>query len=285
VHPPPCKPFSRPSHMPTAMSRPGPLRFIPLTTGLVEVGEDLPSRLEAAWRDAGAAPEPGDVIVMASKVMAVWEGRVVDLASVTPSPQAEELAAGSGLPAPFCEIAIRESDRVLGGVPGALLTLARGILIANAGADLSNIAGGHAVLWPRDAWEAARRMRDALAARGFTGLGVVVVDSHVQPLRFGTVGIALGWSGLQGVEDVRGRADLYGKPLHVTRRNVADQLASAGTLVMGESDEATPGVLVKGLGVSVPVGGEQGPQDVLVPPGECLFTPVYLGGLLEGEDD
>jgi coenzyme F420-0:L-glutamate ligase len=267
--------------MPTAMSRPGPLRFIPLTTGLVEVGDDLPARLQAAMRDAGATPEPGDVVLVASKVMAVWEGRVVDLASVTPSPQAEELAAGSGLPAAFCEIAVRESDRVLGGVPGALLTLARGILIANAGADLSNVPGGHAVLWPSDAWEAARQLHDALGARGSPGLGVVVVDSHVQPLRFGTVGIALGWSGLRGVEDVRGRADLYGKPLHVTRRNVADQLASAGTLVMGESDEATPAVLVKGLGVSTPSEGEQGPRDVLVPPGECLFTPVYMGGLLE----
>ena len=83
---------------------------------------------------------------------------------------------------------------------------------------------------------------------------------------------------------MRGRSDLYGKPLHVTRRNVADMVASAGTLVMGEADEATPGVLVKGLGVAVPAEGEQGPQDVLVPAGECLFTPVYLGALLDEDD-
>ena len=106
-----------------------------------------------------------------------------------------------------------------------------------------------------------RRQREVL------GVAVVVVDSHVQPLRFGTVGMALGWSGIEGVEDVRGRSDLFGKPLHVTRRNVADMLASTGTLLMGEADEATPAVLVKGLDVTAPEGGDQGPEDVLVRPG------------------
>ena len=173
----PCKPFSRTWHIPGVMSRRGPLRFVPLTTGLLEVGDDLPARLETAWRDAGAMPEPGDVILVASKAVAVWEGRIVALSEVTPSPRAEELAEGSGLPAPFCEIAIRESDRVLGNVPGALLTLARGILVANGGADLSNVPGGHAVLWPADGWEAARRLRDALASRGAPGVGVGVVGS------------------------------------------------------------------------------------------------------------
>ncbi len=145
--------------------------------------------------------------------------------------------------------------------------------------------GGKAILWPRDAWQAAHRVRAELAARCCPDLAVVVVDSHVQPLRFGTVGMALGWSGLVGVEDVRGRSDLYGKPLHVTRRNVADMLASTGTLVMGEADEATPAVLVRGLGARSPRDGEQGPDAVLVPPGECLFTPVYMGALLEVDED
>jgi coenzyme F420-0:L-glutamate ligase len=267
------------------MDPPGTLRVVPLRTGLLEPGDDLPERILAAMGEAGVTPAGGDALLVASKAVAMWEGRVVDLGSLEVSPQAEELALGSGLPPAFCQVAIDESDRVLGGVPGALLTYARGIMVANGGADLSNVPGGRAILWPRDAWQAAHRIRAELAARCGPDVGVVVVDSHVQPLRFGTVGMAMGWSGIEGVEDVRGRSDLYGKPLHVTRRNVADMLASTGTLVMGEADEATPAVLVRGLGVRSPEGGEQAPEDVLVPPGECLFTPVYMGALLEPADE
>jgi coenzyme F420-0:L-glutamate ligase len=268
-----------------AMRPAGPIRLIPLPTPVLEPGDDLPEILKASWEARGEDPEAGDVLVVASKAVAMWEGRVVDLSSVEVSPQAEELSSGSGLPAEFCQVAIDESDRVLGGVPGALLTYARGMMVANGGADLSNVPGGRAILWPRDAWQAAHRIRAELASRCCPDLGVVVADSHVQPLRFGTVGMALGWSGVEGVEDVRGRSDLFGKPLHVTRRNVADMLASTGTLVMGEADEATPAVLVRGLDARPPAGGEQGPDDVLVPPGECLFTPVYMGALLDASDD
>jgi coenzyme F420-0:L-glutamate ligase len=267
------------------MAPPGALRIVPLRTGILEEGDDLPERILAAMDGAGEAFTPGDVLVVASKAVAMWEGRVVDLSSVAVSDMAEELAVGSGLPAEFCQVAMDESDRVLGGVPGALLTYARGIMVANGGADLSNVPGGKAILWPRDAWQSAHRIRAELAARCCPDLAVVVVDSHVQPLRFGTVGMALGWSGIEGVEDVRGRSDLFGKPLHVTRRNVADMLASTGTLVMGEADEATPAVLVRGLSARPPAEGEQGPRAVLVPPGECLFTPVYMGALLDMEDE
>jgi coenzyme F420-0:L-glutamate ligase len=261
--------------------------LVPLPTPVLEPGDDLPQLLKASWEEQGETPATGDVLVVASKTVAMWEGRVVDLDTVEVSPQAEELALGSGLPAEFCQVAMDESDKVLGGVPGALLTYARGIMVANGGADLSNVPGGKAILWPRDAWQAAHRIRGELAARCCPDMAVVVVDSHVQPLRFGTVGMALGWSGISGVEDVRGRSDLFGKPLHVTRRNVADMLASTGTLIMGEADESTPAVLVRGLAARPPADGEQGPEDVLVPPGECLFTPVYMGALLdldEGDD-
>ncbi|UCC93186.1 MAG: coenzyme F420-0:L-glutamate ligase [Thermoplasmata archaeon] len=263
----------------------GPLRLIPLPTPVLEPGDDLPELLKASIEEHGEALSAGDVLVVASKAVAMWEGRVVDLDRVEVSALAEELALGSGLPAAFCQVAMDESDMVLGGVPGALLTYARGIMVANGGADLSNVPGGKAILWPRDAWQAAHRIRAELAARCCPDIAVVVVDSHVQPLRFGTVGMALGWSGIAGVEDVRGRSDLFGKPLHVTRRNVADMLASTGTLVMGEADESTPAVLVRGLDARPSADGEQGPDDVLVPPGECLFTPVYMGALMDLEDD
>ena len=113
------------------MGGPGPVRIVPLETGILNLGEDLPLKLQIAWEDAGELPEPGDVIVVASKAVAMWEERVVALDEVKVSEEAEELSLGTGLPAAFCQVAMDESDRVLGGVPGALLTYSRGILVAN----------------------------------------------------------------------------------------------------------------------------------------------------------
>jgi coenzyme F420-0:L-glutamate ligase/coenzyme F420-1:gamma-L-glutamate ligase len=257
------------------MDCPGTLTLVPLRTGLVRPREDLVARLADVWRGDCGRPSPGDAVVVSSKVVALCEGRVVDLSTVVPRRRALELARRHSMDAAFVEVVLRESDRVLGGVHGALLTIRQGDFIANAGADLSNAPEGHAILWPEDPWASARRLRGGLARAGFGGLGVVVADSHVLPLRAGTVGMALGWAGIVGVEDVRGRADLHGRTLRITKRNVADQLASAASLVMGEADEAVPAVWARGLAVAPPAGGEQGPGDVLIAPRDCLFAPIY----------
>jgi coenzyme F420-0:L-glutamate ligase len=257
------------------MTAPGPVRLVPLCTGIVSPGDELLAVLADAWREAGEPPVKGDVLVVSSKVVALCEGRLVDLSSVKPSKEARRLAKHHGMDPAFTEVVLQEADVVLGGVKGALLTLRQGAFIANAGADLSNCPPGHTILWPADPWESASRLREGLAGVGAPGVGVVVVDSHVQPLRWGTVGMALGWAGLVGVEDERGRQDLFGRTLRITRRNVADQLASAASLLMGEADEAIPAVLVKGLDVRHPVGMGQGPADLIVDPSQCLFAPAY----------
>jgi coenzyme F420-0:L-glutamate ligase len=261
------------------------LEVMPLRTGVLSSGCDLPGALAQAWGEAGESPVAGDVLVVASKAVAIWQGRVVDLSTVEPSHLAREMASRTGMLAEFCQVVIDGADRVLGAVPGAMLTLVDGVLVANSGADMSNAPPGTALLWPEDPWGAARRLASAIHEAGAGGVGVVVADSHVQPLRYGTVGMALGWSGIEGVEDVRGHRDLYGRTLNVTKRNVADMLASLGTLVMGESDASTPATLVRGLGVAPPPEGEQGPADVLVPPELCLFHPVYQGSLLDRDLD
>jgi coenzyme F420-0:L-glutamate ligase len=263
------------------MTVPGPVQVIPLRTGVIEPGEDLIERLVKAWREAGTEPAEGDVLVLASKVVALWEGSLRELGSVVPSQKAVLLATTYDLPAEFVEIVLQEADKVLGGVKGALLTVKDGIFVANAGADLSNSPPETALLWPRDSWTAARHISGHLAAMGAEGVAVVIADSHVQPLRMGTTGFALGWHGLAGVEDLRGKKDLYGRQMVVTRRNVADMVSSAASLLMGESDEAVPAVLLRGLAARTPEGGEQGPDDVLIAPEECLFEPVYRGHLLD----
>ena len=262
------------------MEAPGKVCLVPLATGIIGPADDLMSRFGSAWRSAGTAPEEGDVLVVSSKVVALIEGRLVDLSTVRPTPEARRLAKAHRMDAAFTQVVLQEADRVLGGVKGALLTMRQGAFIANAGADLSNCPPGHTILWPEDPWRSAKRLRDGLASAGFPGVAAVVVDSHVQPLRWGTVGMALGWAGLVGVEDARGRQDLFGRQLRITRRNVADQLASAASLLMGEADEAVPAVLVKGLGARLPPYGEQGPADLVVEPGQCLFSPIYGPRLL-----
>ncbi len=254
----------------------GPVTLVPLHTGLIRPHEDLATRIGEVWCGECGRPGPGDAVVVSSKVVALDEGRYVELATVRPTRRARELARRHAMDPAFVQVVLDEADRVLGGVRGALLTMRQGSFIANAGADMSNCPPGHTILWPEDPWASARRLRESLARSGFRDLAVLIADSHVQPLRWGTVGMALGWAGMVGVEDARGRSDLFGRSLRITRRNVADQLASAASLLMGEADEAVPAVWARGLGASVPPYGEQGPADLLVAPDECLFAPIYV---------
>ncbi len=258
----------------------GPVTLVPLHTGLIRPREDLAARLAEVWCGECGRPGPGDAVVVSSKVVALEEGRYVELASVRPTRRARELARRHSMDPAFVQVVLGEADRVFGGVKGALLTMRQGSFIANAGADLSNCPPGHTILWPEDPWASARRLRERLAKAGFKELAVVIADSHVQPLRWGTVGMALGWAGLVGVEDARGRSDLFGRALRITRRNVADQVASAASLMMGEADEAVPAVWARGFGARLPAYGEQGPADLLVAPDECLYAPIYGPRLL-----
>jgi len=198
-------------------------------------------------RVAGNQLRDGDVIVISSKFVAISEGRIVKLDSVIPSEYAVELASKYGMPAELCELIIRESDEIMGGVVGFILAAKDGVLAPNAGIDRSNIVPGRAVLYPRNAMESASMIVDAMRFRHGLRIGVVVSDSRLMPTRRGTTGVALAVAGLEAVVDLRGKEDLFGNVLRVTSQAIADDLCSAAQLVMGEADEATPFVLIRGL--------------------------------------
>jgi coenzyme F420-0:L-glutamate ligase len=189
----------------------------------------------------------GDILVVSSKFIAISEGRVLSLNSVVPSDYAVELSSKFNLPPQLCELIIRESDEVLGGVVGFILASKDGLLSPNAGIDRSNIEHGKVVLYPRNALESASALVDAMEFRHGVHVGVVVSDSRLMPTRRGTVGVALAAAGLEAVLDLRGKEDLFGNILRVTSQAIADDLSSAAQLVMGESDEAMPFVLVRGV--------------------------------------
>ena len=220
------------------------LSLYPVETPTANTKFELVSLIE---RLLGPSLENRDALVISSKYVAISEGRTVSLKGVRPSAKAKELSLTYHMDSRLCELVLRESDLLVGGMPGFLLTSRQGLLTPNAGIDKSNIEHGKVVLYPRRPELSARRVRDALRFDLGVDVAVVICDSRLMPTRRGTVGVALAASGLEAIVDLRGKNDLFGNVLRVTSEAIADDLSSSAQLLMGESDEATPIVLVRGL--------------------------------------
>jgi coenzyme F420-0:L-glutamate ligase len=188
-----------------------------------------------------------DVLVISSKYLAISEGRTVALKKVRPCAKAMELANSYHIDEKLCELILRESDLLIGGVPGFLLTLKEGLLTPNAGIDKSNIEHGMVVLYPRRPEVSAERIRNSIKFNLGVDIAVIVCDSRLTPTRRGTIGVALATSGLESILDLRGKHDLFGNVLRVTSQAIADDISSSAQLLMGESDDGVPIVLVRGL--------------------------------------
>ena len=224
---------------------------------MVQPGDDLAALAISALVDAAIAPAPGDVLVVAQKIVSKAENRFVDVASVAPSDAARKLAAETKKDAHFCEVVLSESKRVVRHRENLIIAEhQRGWVMANAGIDHSNVAPGdgheRVLLLPVDPDASARALREELVASYGVPIAVIISDSFGRPFRRGTVGIALGSAGLPALIDWRGHPDLFGRPLEVTETGFADEIAAAASLVMGQADEAVPIVLVRGLSWTAP---------------------------------
>jgi coenzyme F420-0:L-glutamate ligase/coenzyme F420-1:gamma-L-glutamate ligase len=222
-------------------------------------------------RIAGKELKTGDVLVVSSKFAAISEGRVVELQSVTPSEYALRLATSYNIPAQLCELIIRESDEILGGVVGFILASKDGMLSPNAGIDRSNIEPGRAVLYPRSPVETAAAIVEGMRFRRGINIAAIICDSRLMPTRRGTTGVALASSGLEAVVDLRGKEDLFGNILRVTSQAIADDLCSAAQLVMGESDEGAPFVVVRGLAETLITDAQYSTQRFAVKADQCVY--------------
>ncbi|MDA4128457.1 MAG: coenzyme F420-0:L-glutamate ligase [Thaumarchaeota archaeon] len=231
------------------------------TFDLVELVDDL----------VGGKLLAGDIIVVSSKFVAISEGRIVALRTVRPGPLAKALSGKLGVSPQMCELVVRESDEILGGVPGFILATKEGLLTPNAGIDKSNIDHGKVVLYPRRPLESASLLRDAIKFRRGIDVGVVISDSRLMPTRKGTVGVALAAAGLEGIRDLRGNSDLFGNILRVTSQALADDLTSAAQLLMGESDEATPLVVIRGMGRQLVNGKLYDMRDFAINSEQCVY--------------
>jgi coenzyme F420-0:L-glutamate ligase/coenzyme F420-1:gamma-L-glutamate ligase len=221
---------------------------------LIQRGDDLAAIVLRGLRDAGLALEDGDVLVLAQKIVSKAEGRMVRLRDVTPSPRALELARQSGKDPRFCEVVLWDTRAVVRVRDGLIIVETKhGWICANAGIDRSNVApptgdkGEWVLRLPEDADRSARELRERLRAAASRDVGVIVNDTHGRAWRNGAVGVAIGVAGLPAVEDLRGRPDLFGYHLQVTTIGLADQIASAASLLQGQADEGRPIIHVRGV--------------------------------------
>lgn len=216
----------------------------------IERGAPLAELILDGLAHAGLSLEPGDVVVVTQKVISKAEGRVRRLEEVAPSPRAVELGSRIGFDPRHVEVILSESVRVVRDAPRVLITETRhGFVCANAGVDRSNTGGTDLlVLLPEHPDESARSLREQLAERGGVSVGVVISDSFGRPWREGQVNVAIGAAGVIALRDYRGERDPSGYELQGTELSVADELASAGELVMGKLDRV-PVALVRGATV------------------------------------
>ncbi len=217
---------------------------------LVRPGDDLPELVVECLRGEDVRLQDGDVLVIAHKVVSIAEGRIVSLDAVIPSPRAQALAREVGKDPRLVEVILQESAEVLRTRPGLLITRHRlGFVCANAGVDQSNAGPGRVVLLPEDPDRSAARIRERIGQVFHVWCGVIISDTHGRAHREGAVGVCVGIAGLSPFLDHRGRTDLYGYALRTSIEAVADELAAGATLLMGQSAEQRPLVLVRGAPV------------------------------------
>jgi coenzyme F420-0:L-glutamate ligase/coenzyme F420-1:gamma-L-glutamate ligase len=242
-----------------------PLTLTPLTEiPLIRHGDNLADILVRALDKTNIELQDGDILVLAQKIVSKAEGRTVNLATVTPSQRALELAEKTRKDARFIELILRESNEILRARAGVIIVEHKlGFVCANAGIDHSNVnppetseaskdfgnpdAEDWVLLLPADPDLSAGKMRDAIQSKTGKQIGVLIIDSHGRAWRNGTVGVAIGIAGLPGLQDLRGKPDLFGYTLQVTQVGAADELAAAASLVMGQAAEGTPAVHVRGF--------------------------------------
>jgi len=246
------------------------LRLIAVKTRVVKIGDDLVELILESLKAQGLQLEDNDVLALTSKVVSFSEERTVKLSEVKPSEEAKRLAKEYSLKPEFAELILQEADEVYGGVERAVLTLKNGVMAANAGIDNKNAPSDYAVLWPKDPKASVRKVRDRIKRRTSKNVAVMIIDSGLVPLRIGTTSLALAVAGFKPIRDNRGCKDLFGKPIMITRQAVADDLASAAHLLMGEATEKIPAVLIKDAPVDFDEG-VYGSSDMMMPFKECIF--------------
>lgn len=243
-----------------------------LYTPIIRPGDNIAKVMMNALEREKLHLEDGDIIVIAESVVATSQGRLEKLDQVNPSEGAIRLAKKYDLDPKIAEVVLREANEVCGGVKGVLLTQKDGLFVANAGVDSSNAPNDYVVLLPKEPQKTADSIKKDVEKKTGKKIGIIIGDSRVIPLKRGVIGVALATAGIESVEDCRGRVDLFGRKLQVTFRAIADDMVSAAQILMGESDEQSPMVLIRGAPIEFT---EEPQQEMQLSPEECMYMNVF----------
>jgi len=213
---------------------------------LVKKGDEVGKLIVGAAQKQGLRLEDGDVIVVAQTIISKAEGNVVDLRGVKPGKKAEQIAARLDKDSREVEVILQQSSEIVRLGHVIISRTKHGFVCANAGVDHTNVDPEHVTILPDDPDASAAGIRDFIKRKLGTEVSVIISDTQGRAFRMGCVGVAVGVTGMNPLLDLRGKRDLHDKELRVTITSPADALAAAAVSVMGEANEGTPVVVVKG---------------------------------------
>lgn len=259
------------------------MRYIPIKVQVKRGRFNLYQTIMKAVEEQGEEVLDGDILAVSSKFVAMSEGRVIDLDSVKPSAEAVSLSGAAHIPGSLAELILREADRIYSTLPGLVLAVKYGMVVPNAGIDRSNVERGSAILYPSDPVASAERLRLQILIDLGKRVGVVITDSRLMPTRIGTTGVAVAAAGFEAVSDERGKPDLFGNIMRVTRRALADDISAGASLLMGETSESIPAVIVRGSGLTI-IDSPIETEELVIKNDDCIFirglshqeTTVYI---------
>jgi len=248
------------------------IEIFPVTNlPIVKEGDDLALLICQAAEKQGTPIQNGDVIVVTHVVVSRAEGNVVNLETVTPSEFAKSVAKRTDKDPRLVEVILRESRSIVRMSDGKLITETKqGVICANSGIDRSNVPGNNNVaLLPEDSDQSAQMIRQKIRELTQKNVAVIVSDTHGRPLRQGEINIALGIAGFEPLRDRRGEKDLFGYTIKVKRTAIADELASAAELIIGQTNEGIPVAIIRGY--PYPKSEKANATRLIRPPEEDLF--------------
>jgi len=215
---------------------------------LITKGDNIAELICNATKKQNTPIQEKDVIVITHVVVSKAEGNVVNLDQVSPSERAREIAQQTDKEPELVEVILRETKEIVRMRSKSLITETKnGIVCANAGVDRSNVEGErNVVLLPKNPDASAQKIRQEIKRQTGCDVAVIVSDTHGRPLRMGEINVAIGVAGIKPIRDRRGEKDLFGYVLRIKQTAVADELASAAELVIGQANEGIPVAIIKG---------------------------------------
>ena len=241
-----------------------PLHGIPL----VKRGDDVCSLLMDAIERSGIELEAGDIVVVTHSMISIAEGSLYFSSEIEISPRATLIAEQTGHSPSSVEAALREADEVIRDHPILITRTKQGIITDFSGVDESNAPLDSIIALPKDPDISAKRIQEEISSRYGFNIPIIVTDTQGRPWRKGAVNLAIGLAGMSPFVENVGKRDLHGRELRSSLVCLADQLAAASELVMGQSNEGIPAIIIRGVAFDE---GKGSAADILRKQSENLF--------------